>query len=187
MDLGCSLEFPFGHVTSDIIKKVGFILQPATRGQAEQSRGAGCRTCTWCSTWNVLASLLGLSHPPSLAKLLLNVLTLAFSWPLILVFLANAATVTASLRSDVCLSVWQQHHRFQSGLTGVLHGRPHHQEGHGDADGYEDLDQLGHPGVRPVMFINNLHGLVGRAMGECGCWKWRNKEESSFCTPNLNS
>lgn len=56
-----------------------------------------------------------------------------------------------------------------SELTGVLHGRPHHQEGHGDTDGYKDLDQLSHPGVRPVTFINNLHGLEGRVMGECGC------------------
>lgn len=76
--------------------------------------------------------------------------------------------------------------RKRSGLTGVFHGRPHHQEGHGDADGYKDLDQLGHPGVCPVMFINNLHGLAGRVTGECGCQKWRNeKEEGRFCTPKF--
>lgn len=50
----------------------------------------------------------------------------------------------------------------QEKLTGVLHGRAHHQEGDADADGDEDLDQLGHPGIRPVTFINNLHGSVGR-------------------------
>lgn len=44
----------------------------------------------------------------------------------------------------------------------MLHGRAHHQEGDADADGDEDLDQLGHPGETPVTFINNLHGSVGR-------------------------
>lgn len=45
-------------------------------------------------------------------------------------------------------------------LTGMLHGGSHHQEGHGDADGDEHLDQLGHPGVGPVTLINDLHGGV---------------------------
>lgn len=56
----------------------------------------------------------------------------------------------------------EQH--LSSKLTGVFHGRSHHQEGHSDTDGYKDLDQHGHPGIHPVTFINNLHGLVGKVM-----------------------
>lgn len=46
----------------------------------------------------------------------------------------------------------------QEELTGVFHGGPHDQEGHGDADGYEHLDELSHPGVRLVALIDDLHG-----------------------------
>lgn len=41
-------------------------------------------------------------------------------------------------------------------LTGMFHGRSHDEEGHGDADGDEDLDQLSHPRVRPVTLLNDL-------------------------------
>lgn len=42
-------------------------------------------------------------------------------------------------------------------LTGVLHGRSHHKEGHSDADGDEYLDELSHPGIGPVALIDDLH------------------------------
>lgn len=74
--------------------------------------------------------------------------------------LSTAITSTSSVQ------LWR--HPSRSELTGVFHGRSHHQEGHGDADGYKHLDQLGHPGVRPVTFINNLHGLGG-VMDVGGC------------------
>lgn len=51
----------------------------------------------------------------------------------------------------------------------MLHGGSHHQEGHGDADGDEHLDQLGHPGVGPVTLINDLHGEGGGGGGGGGC------------------
>lgn len=54
----------------------------------------------------------------------------------------------------------------------MFHGRSHHQEGDGDTDGDEDLDQLSHPGVRPVMFINNLHVMVGRGVDVGGFGQW---------------
>lgn len=61
----------------------------------------------------------------------------------------------------------------RAGPTGVLHGRTHHQEGDGNANGNEDLDQLRHPGEAPVTFINNLHGSVGRAEAGVGIGvKW---------------
>lgn len=74
------------------------------------------------------------------------------------------------MRVSVCVFVC-------SAPTGVLHGRAHHQEGDADADGDEDLDQLGHPGETPVTFINNLHGSVGRvevgvALGWGGVVQW---------------
>lgn len=59
----------------------------------------------------------------------------------------------------------------------MFHGRSHHQEGHGDTDGDEDLDQLSHPGVRPVTFINNLHVMVGRVMDVGGFGKMGTNEE----------
>lgn len=89
--------------------------------------------------------------------------------------LSTAITSTSSVQ------LWR--HLSRSELTGVFHGRSHHQEGHGDADGYKHLDQLGHPGVRPVTFINNLHGLGG---GD-GCWwmlkmRTQKRKEARFCT-----
>lgn len=92
-------------------------------------------------------------------------------------------TITPRLSTtvNITLTTWEwiaERHPSRSELTGVFHGRSHHQEGHSDADGYKHLDQLSHPGVRPVTFINNLHGLVGRVMDVGGWWKWgHNKEE----------
>lgn len=40
--------------------------------------------------------------------------------------------------------------------TGVFQGRAHHQEGHGDADGDEDLDQFWHPAVGLVTLHDDL-------------------------------
>ena len=62
-------------------------------------------------------------------------------------------------------------HSNRGKLTSVFHGRSHHQEGHSDTDGYKHLDQLSHPGVGPVTFIYNLHGLGGKVMDDGGCWK----------------
>lgn len=65
----------------------------------------------------------------------------------------------------------------------MFHGRSHHQEGHADTDGDEDLDQLSHPGVRPVTFINNLHVMVGRGVmdvGGLGQWGHTRKKGGIF-------
>lgn len=38
----------------------------------------------------------------------------------------------------------------------MFHGRPHHQKGHGDADGDEHLDELSHPPVALVPLNDDL-------------------------------
>lgn len=64
-----------------------------------------------------------------------------------------------------------------SQLTGVLHSRSHNQEGHSDADGYKHLDQLSHPWISPVTFINDLQGMSWGVMDGGGCGKWGHKKK----------